>query len=100
MYLRELGSVLAVLPGHPRYGGVSCGKAGITVRELFGNTLFFDRLRIDCHVVVPQAIAHSDFNRAHVGRAHTSRNSIRPSGVFSTRLPAATRWWLPLQATA
>jgi predicted AlkP superfamily pyrophosphatase or phosphodiesterase len=70
MYLRELGSVLAVLPGHPRYGGVPYGKAGITVRDLFGNTPFFDCLRIDCHVVVPQSIAHSDFNRAHVGRAH------------------------------
>jgi predicted AlkP superfamily pyrophosphatase or phosphodiesterase len=70
MYLRELGSVLAVLPGHPRYGGVSYGKAGIAVRELFANTPFVDRLRCSCHVVAPQAIAHSDFNRAHVGRAH------------------------------
>lgn len=69
MYLRELGCALAVFPGRPRFGGASYAKAGIDVRALYGNTPIFDRLAVRSHVVAPKAIARSDFNRAHLGRA-------------------------------
>jgi hypothetical protein len=68
MYLRELGSVLAVLPGRPRYGGATYGEAGLHVRGLFGHVPVFDRMRTTSHVVSPAHIAHSDFNLAHLGR--------------------------------
>jgi len=69
MYFRELGSVLAVLPGRPRFGGGPLGQAGVPVGEFLGQRVLFDRLGVPSHVVSPERIANSDFNRAHLGRA-------------------------------
>lgn len=69
MYFRELGAVLSVLPGVPRYGGCPLGKAGVDVREFFGHRAIFDRIPVQSYLVTPRRIAHSDFNRAHQGSA-------------------------------
>jgi hypothetical protein len=69
MYFRELGSVLAVLPGKPRYGGVPLAAAGIDVAALFGHLPFADRLGVEAWSLAPAYIAGSDFNLAHLGRA-------------------------------
>ena len=69
MYFRELGSVLAILPGRPRFGGGPLSQAGVAVGELLGHRPLYDRLAVRSHVVSPAHIAHSDFNRAHLGRA-------------------------------
>jgi hypothetical protein len=69
MYFRELGSVLAVLPGRARYGGVSLGDAGIDAGALFGHTAFADRIAVEAWSLAPAFIAASDFNRCHQGRA-------------------------------
>lgn len=69
MYFRELGSVLAVLPGRARYGGSSLSEAGIDALELFRHRPFADRIAIPAHILSPAFIAESDFNRAHQGRA-------------------------------
>lgn len=69
MYLKELGAVLAVLPGVPRYGGCPLGQAGVDVARFFGHRPVFDRIPVRSWVAAPQRIAHSDFNRAHQGKA-------------------------------
>jgi len=69
MYFKELGTVLAVLPGVPRYGGIPLGKCGIEVEKFFGHGPIFDRIPLPCHIVSPRRIAHSDFNLAHQGKA-------------------------------
>ncbi len=69
MYLRELGTVLAVLPGIPRYGGVGYSQAGIDVEALYAHTPAFDRVPIRSYAISPKRIAHSDYNLAHLGRA-------------------------------
>jgi hypothetical protein len=69
MYFKELGAVLAVLPGTPRYGGVPLQQAGIQPRRFFGHGSVFDRLSVPAYVVSPRRIAHSDFNLAHQGKA-------------------------------
>jgi hypothetical protein len=69
MYFRELGAVLAVLPGRARYGGVGLGEAGIDVARLFGHHPFAERIGVPAYAISPAAIAGSDFNRAHLGRA-------------------------------
>jgi len=69
MYFRELGSVLAVLPGTARYGGVSLAQAGIDVAALLGHVPFADRIGVDAYSVTPAYIAESDFNLSHLGRA-------------------------------
>lgn len=72
-YFGELGAVLTVLPGRPRYGGVSYRAAGIDPRQLFGNHALFDRIGTPSVSVVPRFIAYSDFNRAHQGSS-----TVRP----------------------
>ncbi len=69
MYFRELGSVLAVLPGVARYGGVPLKKSGIPVKRFFDHRVVFERLPVKSHLVSPARIAYSDFNLAHSGQA-------------------------------
>jgi len=68
-YLRELGCVMTVLPGHPRYGGVSYRKANLDPEKLFGHVPLSSRIRTRSTIVSPAHIAHSDFNSAHRGNA-------------------------------
>ncbi|MEW8525714.1 MAG: alkaline phosphatase family protein [Candidatus Thiodiazotropha endolucinida] len=78
VYFRELGAVLAVLPGRPRYGGVTLGEAGIDTGELLGHTPFSDKIAYDSVMLSPAYIAESDFNRAHLGRARLVRHRNLP----------------------
>lgn len=68
-YLRELGCVMTVLPGSPRYGGIGYRKAGIDPARLFGHRPISERIATRSVFVSPAHIAHSDFNLAHLGRA-------------------------------
>ncbi|UHD15926.1 alkaline phosphatase family protein [Thiocapsa bogorovii] len=67
-YLGELGCVMTVLPGTPRFGGVPYRQAGIDPVKLFGTTPVSDRITTRSVLVSPAHIARSDFNRAHLGR--------------------------------
>ncbi|MBW9265803.1 MAG: alkaline phosphatase family protein [Candidatus Thiodiazotropha sp. (ex. Lucinisca nassula)] len=78
VYFRELGAVLAVLPGRPRYGGVTLGEAGIDTGILLGHTPFSDKIACDSVMLSPAYIADSDFNRAHLGRARLVRHRNLP----------------------
>ena len=69
MYFRELGSVVAVLPCRPRFGGAPLGEAGVSVAKLLDHVPLYDRLAVPSHVLSPAYIAESDFNRAHLGSA-------------------------------
>ncbi len=68
-WFRELGSVLAVLPFTVRCGREPLGQSGVSATALFGHLPVFDRLPVRSFSVCPDWIAHSDFNRAHLGRA-------------------------------
>jgi hypothetical protein len=68
-WFRELGCVISVLPGTPRYGGVGYAGAGVDLPALLGHRSIFERLSTPSVVVSPASIARSDFNLAHLGRA-------------------------------
>ena len=68
-WLRELGCILTVLPGCPRYGGASYRQAGIDPARLFGLVPVFQRIDTPSVVVAPSSIARSDFNLALTGGA-------------------------------
>jgi hypothetical protein len=68
-WMRELGCVMTVLPGQPRYGGVGYRQAGIDAQRLFDHRVVFDRMSSATVAISPAHIAQSDFNRAHLGRA-------------------------------
>jgi hypothetical protein len=82
MWLGELGAVLAVLPGAPRYGGSGYRSAGVDLRQLYGHRSLFADLATASVMISPRAIAHSDYNLAHLGPAR-----LRPfeglHGMFS-----------------
>ncbi|MEW8485927.1 MAG: alkaline phosphatase family protein [Candidatus Thiodiazotropha sp.] len=69
IYFRELGAVLAVLPGRARYGGVGLGQAGINTTAFHGHIPFSDKIGCDSVMLSPAYIAESDFNLAHLGRS-------------------------------
>ncbi len=75
MYFRELGSILTVLPGKARYGGVGLAAAGIDTAALLGHVAFADRIGVSACIISPASIARSDFNRAHLGRARLASYS-------------------------
>lgn len=64
-WVAELGCVLKVLPGTPRYGGASYAAAGVDPMKLFGHRSLFERIEDRSFVVTPAHIARSDFNLAH-----------------------------------
>lgn len=67
-WLGELGCVMTVLPGTPRFGGVPYRRAGVDPVKLFGHRSVFDRIATRGIAVSPSHIATSDFNLAHSGR--------------------------------
>lgn len=67
MYFRELGTVLAVLPGMPRYGGVPWGASGVDLKNLLGLSPMFDRIKTPSTLLTPRNIADSPFNQAMRG---------------------------------
>ena len=68
-YLRELGCVMSILPGNPRYGGVGYGQAGVDLGALLNHRPIASRLATRTLILTPDHIAYSDFNRAHLGPA-------------------------------
>ena len=68
-WFRELGCVMSVLPGTPRYGGVGYQAAGVDLVALLGNRPLSERLATPSTTISPNWIAGSDFNLAHLGRA-------------------------------
>jgi len=69
MWLQELGSVLAVLPGTPRHGGAGYEASGIDPAQLFGHRPLASRLETKAVVISPKQIARSGYNLAHLGPA-------------------------------
>ena len=65
----ELGCVMTVLPGTPRYGGVPYRRAGLDPVRLFGHRPVFERIATRSLVLSPAYIARSDYNLAHTGPA-------------------------------
>ena len=71
VYLRELGAVLAVLPGRARAGTMLYRDAE-QVLQVLGTVPFTDRLPVESVMVAPEFIAYSPFNQAHRGKARLS----------------------------
>ncbi len=72
-YFSELGSILTVLPHTHRLGRSPVDDQLLSPRHLCGVPPIYDRLDANSHLVMPDWIADSAFNRAFTGTA-----SIRP----------------------
>jgi hypothetical protein len=76
-YLRELGSVVTILPWVLRAGGPQLGESGRVAMELLNLHSFFDRLAVDTYSVMPDFLQGSEFNRMVSGQA-----SLVPYGTY------------------
>lgn len=76
-YLRELGSVVTILPWVLRAGGPQLGESGRAATELLNLPSFFDRLAVDTYSVMPDFLQGSEFNRMVSGQA-----SLVPYATF------------------
>ncbi|MBK5929028.1 alkaline phosphatase family protein [Halochromatium salexigens] len=94
MWLEELGSVLAVLPGTPRHGGSGYKQAGIDPRQLYGHRSLFAALYTPSVMVSPRKIARSDYNLAHLGPANL-QSYEGLDGLFSALAKALKRARVP-----
>jgi hypothetical protein len=63
-YFPELGNVLAILPYRSRLGYMPIADAVLSPRSLAGVGSLFSRLPVTSHIIMPDRIAHSSFNRA------------------------------------
>ncbi len=68
-YLRELGSVVTILPWVLRGGGPQLGESGRAAAEILNLPSFFDRLDTDTYSVMPDFLRGSEFNTMVSGRA-------------------------------
>lgn len=68
-WFREIGGVLAVLPFTPRHGGPPPPEDRVSPHKLSGTNTLFARIRAESHLVMPERIAHSIFNRDFQGPA-------------------------------
>jgi hypothetical protein len=68
-YLRELGSVAAILPFRPRHGGPAYSTMGVDPALIYDFIPMADRLGHEPHVVSARPIADSDYSRISAGRA-------------------------------
>ena len=76
-YLRELGSVVTILPWVLRAGGPQLGESGRVAMELLNLPSFFDRLAVDTYSVMPDFLQGSEFNLMVSGQA-----SLVPYGTY------------------
>jgi predicted AlkP superfamily pyrophosphatase or phosphodiesterase len=67
MFFHELGAILAILPGRPRYGGVSLSQAGINLQALLQLKPLTDLIPGSTACLVPDKIARSDFTQSLLG---------------------------------
>jgi hypothetical protein len=68
-WMRELGSVVTVLPFITRCNRADLTHTGITPEALLGHRPVFDRMKTDCYSLMPDWLSESAFNRAHLGKA-------------------------------
>ncbi|AHK78005.1 hypothetical protein M911_00980 [Ectothiorhodospira haloalkaliphila] len=69
VHFRELGSVLAVLPGTPRHGGVGYDRVNLDLRGVLGHRALFDRIPGPSAMAAPEKIARTPYNKLHLGKA-------------------------------
>lgn len=68
-YFSEYGAVLTVLPFSTRIGQMPIDERLISPQQLTGQAPLFDQLPVASHLVMPDWIASSSFNRAFTGKA-------------------------------
>ncbi|ODB85020.1 hypothetical protein A3194_14810 [Candidatus Thiodiazotropha endoloripes] len=85
IFFAELGAILAILPGRPRYGGVPLSQAGIDLSALLNVKPLTDSIPGSTACLVPDKIAKSDFSQYFLGSSklltHSSLDELQQNMV-------------------
>ena len=65
-WLRELDSVIAPLPFTTRAGGTDLTALGVSPADVFVGPSVFERVRADCHTVLPADLVDSSYSQSHM----------------------------------
>ena len=68
-WLREVGSVVTVLPFALRGNRSQLNANGLSPQQLFNHTSLFDQLDVECHSLMPDWLSESVFNLSLLGKA-------------------------------
>jgi len=63
MYLKELGSVVAILPYNTRSGGLLFNQAKIRFSQILRSKTFFKKIKVKSYCLFGEEIINSDFNQ-------------------------------------
>jgi len=66
MWLGELDSVVTPLPFTTRAEGTDLAALGVSPADVFAGPTVFERVRADCHAVLPADLVDSRYSRAHM----------------------------------
>ena len=80
MWLREIDSIVAPLPFTTRAGNAGLTARGVEPAGVFVGPTVFERVRADCHAVLPAELVDSAYTRAHT-RGATPRGIERLEGL-------------------
>ena len=70
-WMRELDSIIAPLPFTTRAGNADLTARGVEPAGVFVGPTVFERVRADCHAVLPAELVDSAYSRAHTRGAAT-----------------------------
>ncbi|MFH1071869.1 MAG: alkaline phosphatase family protein [Nanoarchaeota archaeon] len=72
MFLKELGSVSAILPFIPRSGGLPWSTIGLSPQRIFTQPPIFKRINAFSFLLMPKEIVDSDYTLTQAGKAKRS----------------------------
>ena len=85
-WLRELDSVIAPLPFTTRAGGTDLTALGVSPADVFVGPSVFERVRADCHTVLPAELVDSSYSQLHMrGAAPQGFRGARCAGRLDSR---------------
>ena len=79
-WMRELDSIIAPLPFTTRAGDADLTARGVEPSDVFVGPTVFERVRADCHTVLPAELVDSAYTRAH-NRGAAPRGFERLDGL-------------------
>lgn len=79
-WMRELDSIVAPLPFTTRAGNADLTAHGVEPADVFVGPTVFERVRADCHAVLPAELVDSPYSQAH-NRGAATRGFERLDGL-------------------
>jgi predicted AlkP superfamily phosphohydrolase/phosphomutase len=81
VYLKEIGTVMRIMPFQPRAGGRTLDNYGLKTEDFLGTKSFTERIKAKSYVVMYKELVKTDYTRALFKKAKISGYNS-PGGMF------------------